>query len=236
MASTRKPSNAVNNPSSLRLKTHQHLGLASSLIGSEDESLYRVSSLFARPGQGAQIISLAGKMPPVKQREIIRRGLSENSWDDAGLGNPMIALAGGTLCLCSDNDYRQRCSLRYQNFSKVTLWLIAYQYPHRCDVSDAISLLTLSDATSLTIQLARDGPNGTYEDIILTLQALVRLELLRRQQEGLLGQCANVTSSSRDTKSQQLFRAIPVPCVSSSDWKSCSPDVRRQENCCSSKC
>ena len=50
-------------------------------------------------------------------------------------------------------------------------------------MSDAVSLLSLPDAVSLSLQLARESPGSLYVDVFLTLQAHVRQELLRLQQE-----------------------------------------------------
>ena len=47
---------------------------------------------------------------------------------------------------------------RTQGPLESALRLVAYHNPHQYDVSDAISLLTLSGAASLAFQLAGDGP------------------------------------------------------------------------------
>jgi uncharacterized membrane protein YkgB len=91
---------------------------------------------------------------------------------EIGLGNPKIALAGSTLVFVWTMTTETFIALPEPLES--ALWLVAYQNCHQYDVYGAISLLTLSDVASLAAQLARDASNSPYEDVFLTLQALVR--------------------------------------------------------------
>jgi hypothetical protein len=111
----------------------------------------------------------------MKWQDIIRQGLPELV-EDAGLGAPKIALAGSAPVFVWMTTTETFIAL--PELVESALRLVAYQHPHQYNVSDTISLLSLSDAASLAIQLARNSPKGPYEDVFLTLQALVRQELL----------------------------------------------------------
>jgi hypothetical protein len=118
----------------------------------------------------------------VRWREIIRQGLPELV-EEAGLGIPKIAFAGSTpiFIWMTTTDIFIALSKRLES----ALWIIAYQHPHQYAyaMSEAVSLLSLPDAASLSLQLARESPGSLYVDVFLTLQAHVRQELLRLQQE-----------------------------------------------------
>ena len=74
----------------------------------------------------------------VEWRRLIHRGLSEFA-GEAGLGNPRIPLADGTLLFVWTTTTDIFIALPEP--LEGALWLIAYPNPHLTDVSDAIGLL-----------------------------------------------------------------------------------------------
>jgi len=100
----------------------------------------------------------------------------KNLWGFQNSGSPKIALAGSTPVFVWITTTETFGALPKRLES--ALWLIASQHPHEYVLSEAVCLLSLPDAESLAVQLARDSLGSPYEDVFLTLQALVRQELL----------------------------------------------------------
>jgi hypothetical protein len=146
----------------------------------------------------------------MKWQEIIRLGLSELV-EETGLGTPKVELAGSTPVFVWVTTTETFIAL--PEIVECTLWHVAYQHPHQYNVSDTISLLSLSDAASLANQVDRDSPNGPYKEIFVTLQTLVRQELQRLQQERLwdnvrMSQVPHDTQNYNHSSARYLFLVL----------------------------
>ena len=90
----------------------------------------------------------------MKWRDIIRPGLSELVEKSAMGWEPRRSrLQGSTPVFVWLTTMETFVAL--PAIVECALWHVAYQHPHRYNVSDTISLFSLSNAASLAIQLGR---------------------------------------------------------------------------------